>query len=162
MDSLPKMHGLNGQGKKWYFPVMGKGPENYLDCFDCVSIHDCWSVCPGSKEEHLSSGQLLSKTGICYYVTHPSWVVSPVFPISMMWCEEIQDFHSCLSLSCQAHDPCQLHLFLCLQFWFRFWTLWEFIYFLNKWDQYLKWGQSNTYCDRISPHPPGTGREFIQ
>lgn len=36
------------------------------------------------------------------------------FRFIMAWCEDIQDFHSCFSLSCQAHDPCQLHPFLLL------------------------------------------------
>lgn len=34
------------------------------------------------------------------------------FKFKMVSWEEIQDFHSCFSLSRQAHDPCQLHLFL--------------------------------------------------
>lgn len=43
-----------GSGKGVTLPVMGKALENYLEVFISVRIHDCYSVCPGSKEHLLT------------------------------------------------------------------------------------------------------------
>lgn len=95
----------------------------------------------------------------------------------LMVCEEIQDFHSSFFLSCQAHDPCQLHLSFCLQFWFGFRARWEFIeqnsfklslllspptpFFTNGTSIWSEVRPAPTVMES-SPHPPGAGREFIQ
>lgn len=52
------------------------------------------------------------------------------FTSTVVLCEEIQDFHPCFLFAFPAKfmTPANsIFPFICLQFWFRFWTLWEFI-----------------------------------
>lgn len=82
------------------------------------------------------------------------------FRFIVAWCEEFRISIPAFPFLAKLMTPANSILsFCCLQFWFGFWTLWEFIeqnsfklsFFFSKWDKYLNWGQTSTYYDRIFP-----------
>ena len=153
--------------------VMEEEFESYLDVFTSANIHysaqdlerSSYSRIPHWLPSHANCS--IPKPATKWNRTvllHESSSLS-VFPcyfrFIMLWCEEVQDFHSCSSFSGQAHDPCQLHPFLHLPA-ILVWVLDSLGVYrteslklsFSKWDKCLNWGQANTYCDRIFPSSP--------
>lgn len=93
------------------------------------------------------------------------------FRFIVAWCEEFRISIPAFPFLAKLMTPANSILsFCCLQFWFGFWTLWEFIeqnsfklsfFFPNETSILIEVRPARTMTES-SPHPPGTGSEFIQ